>query len=143
MKQAIGVFLVLLSFAIGDRLWAADPTPPLASRLAGSTLSAVTYMPKKPGMPGGGELARVIMQAYLRADGGAVVRVWDPSRNAYTAAVERRWSLSGSRLCIDLPSGTICADVHVWGPRIAGIGTNPYAMLDGDLRSGNAITATR
>jgi hypothetical protein len=143
MKHAIAVVAALLSLVIGDRVWAAEPPQPLASRLAGNTLSAVTFMPRRPGMPGGGELARVMIQAYLRADGGALVRVWDPGHNAYTHPVERRWSLSGTRLCIDLPSGSICADVHVWGPRIAGIGTRPYAMLDGDLQPGNAITAKR
>jgi hypothetical protein len=33
----------------------------------------------------------------------------------------------------------MCAVVHVWGPRIAGIGTQPYAMLDGDLQPGNVV----
>jgi hypothetical protein len=42
-----------------------------------------------------------------------------------------------------LPARPLCAKVHIWGPRIAGIGTQPYAMLDGDIRPGNAITGAR
>jgi hypothetical protein len=37
----------------------------------------------------------------------------------------------------------MCADVHVWGPRIAGVGAQPYAMLDGDLKPGNVIGGRR
>jgi hypothetical protein len=34
--------------------------------------------------------------------------------------------------------------VHVWGPRIAGVGVQPsYAMLDGDLKPGNVIGGRR
>jgi len=143
MKQTVTALVALLSLAAGGRIWAAESPVPLAGRLAGSTLSAVAYVPWRPGLPGGGELARLMLQAYLRADGGAVVRVWDPGHNAYTAPVERRWSLEGDRLCIDLPTGPLCAEVHVWGPRIAGTGTHPYAMLDGDLQPGNAISGSR
>ena len=143
MKQAAALLVLMLALVTCRPASAAEATAPLASRLAGNTLSAVTYMPRKPGMPGGGELARVMIQAYLRPDGGALVRVWDPSRNAYTVPAERRWTLSGPRLCIDSPYGWICADIHVWGPRISGASSHPYAMIDGDLTPGNKITATR
>jgi hypothetical protein len=141
MKHAAAAAVALLWLAGADPGQAADGL--LANRLAGSTLSAIAYVPWRPGLPGGGELARLVLQAYLRADGRAVVRVWEPGRDAYTAPVERHWSLDGDRLCIDLPSGSICAQVHIWGPRIAGIGMHPYAMLDGDLQPGDAISAPR
>src|SRR5690348_10642099 len=115
MKQAIAVCAALVALVLGDRAWAAEAAAPLAARLTGNTLSAVTFLPRKAGMPGGGELARVVLQAYLQPGGGALVRVWDPSRDSYTPAVERRWSLAGTRLCIDSPYGWICTDVHVWG----------------------------
>lgn len=143
MKQVIAICAVVLALVLGERAWAAEAAAPLAARLAGNTLSAVTFLPRKAGMPGGGELARVMIQAYLRPDGGAVVRVWDPSRGSYTVPAERRWTLSGTRLCIDSPYGWICADVHTWGPRIAGVSSHPYAMLDGDLKPGNTIGGTR
>jgi hypothetical protein len=144
MKRACLIILALSAVGLGAHAWAADAPVPLANRLAGHTLSAVTYLPNPPGSRGGG-LARIMLQAYLGADGRTLVRVWDASRNAYTAPAERRWNLSGSTLCIDLPSGAVpvCADVHVWGPRIDGVGTHPYAMLTGDLRPGNAILPNR
>ncbi|HZT88524.1 MAG TPA: hypothetical protein VFA12_11180 [Stellaceae bacterium] len=120
--------------------------PPLARLLIGNTLSAVTYVPHPPGAPGGGELSRIMLQAYLRGDGSAVVRIWDTFADAYTVPVDRPWALNGSTLCLDLPKvpqhgfpPSICADIHIWGPRIAGIGVKPYAMLDGDLQPGNLI----
>jgi hypothetical protein len=142
MKKAAATVVVLLALAGGGRAWAAEG-PELAGLLVGQTLSAVAYVPWRPGLPGGGELARLMLQAYLRPDGAAEVRVWDPARDSYTEPEERRWNLSGSRLCIDLPTGQLCADVHIWGPRIAGIGQHPYAMLDGDLKPGNAISRSR
>ena len=114
--------------------------------LAGNTLSAVTWVPRAAATLGGGALSRFMLQAYLRQDGSALIRVWDPARNAYTRPVERNWTLSGSRLCLDLPApgpGRVCAEVHTWGPRIAGVGTAPYAMLDGDLKPGNMLFGTR
>ena len=144
MKQVVTTFVAVAALLAGTRISAGESPPvPLAGRLAGSTLSAVAYVPWRPGLPGGGELARLMLQAYLRPDGGAVVRVWDPNRDAYTPPAERRWSLSGDKLCIDLQTGPLCAAVHVWGPRIAGLGTRPYAMLDGDLQPGNAISGSR
>jgi hypothetical protein len=114
------------------------------AELAGHTLSAVAYVMSGPGDGGrAAALQRVILQAYLAADGTTLVREWSPGRNAYTALARTRWSLSGDRLCLDLPNRQLCANVHLWAPRIAGIGTQPYAMLDGDLQPGNTITRTR
>ena len=130
------VFLAVLSSAAPPyRVAAAEK-----SSLAGKTLSAVVYV-RRGGMPGPSELARFMFQAYLRGDGRALVRVWDTARGAYTRPSEGGWALLEHRLCLDLPAGPrrLCADVHIWGPRIAGIGTSPYVMLDGDLQSGNAI----
>jgi hypothetical protein len=114
--------------------------------LAGNTLSAVTWVPRSSATFGGGALSRFMLQAYLRHDGSALIRVWDPARNAYIPPVERNWTLSGSSLCLDLPApgpGRVCAEVHTWGPRISGVGTAPYAMLDGDLKPGNTLFGTR
>ncbi|MBV9826753.1 MAG: hypothetical protein JO001_13925 [Alphaproteobacteria bacterium] len=116
-------------------------------QLAGNTLSAVAFVPHSPGDPGGGELQRIMLQAYLAPNGGAVVRRWMPERNSYSVPVRAHWSLEDSKLCIDsvTAAGTapLCATVHVWWPRIAGIGTQPYAMLDGDLQRGDIITGNR
>ena len=125
-------------FLIANAANAVEGTP----TLAGNTLSAVTWVPRS-NAAGGGALRRFVLQAYLRPDGTALVRVWDAPRNSYTRPEERRWGLSGSRLCLDLPvppgPERICAEIHEWGPRIAGVGTLPYVMLDGDLKPGNAI----
>ena len=40
-------------------------------------------------------------------------------------------------------NGPMCADVHVWGPRIAGVAAQPYAMIEGDLKPGNVIGGRR
>jgi hypothetical protein len=124
----------------------AQPPPLAADRLSGNTLSAVVYVrPDAPTAAGNG-LSRFVLQAYLRAGGSASIRVWSAARNTYTAPMERSWTLSGSRLCLGAPPpgpAGVCADIHIWGPRIAGFGTNPYVMLDGDLTPGNAILATR
>ena len=137
----------LLALGAGGPACAADPAPSLALQLGGKTLSAVAYVPRPPGA-GGGTLQRIMLQAFLASDGKTLVRQWIVSRNLYSAPVATRWSVSDNRLCIDLPATDVpgrklCADVHVWGPRIAGIGTQPYAMLDGDITPGNAITGTR
>jgi hypothetical protein len=141
MTRASGVALALLLTAPPVPAGAAE-TAVTADRLAGATLSAVAYVAREAGMPGGGELARIMLQAYLRPGGQALVRAWDPARNTYTATVERDWSLDGAKFCLGLPAAPrqLCADIHVWGPRIAGIGIRPYAMLDGDLQPGNALT---
>jgi hypothetical protein len=114
----------------------------LASQLAGRTLSAVAYVAPGPG-PVGHNLRRVMLQAYLEPDGRALLRQWVAARDSYSAPTQGRWSVSADRLCIDLPAGPLCARVQIWGPRIAGIGVEPYAMLDGDLQPGNAIVGTR
>ena len=135
--------VALVETSIGAR---AGDRPPSLTSLAGNTLSAVTWVPRSAATPGGGALSRVMLQAYLRQDGSALIRVWDAVRNAYTKPVERYWTLSGSRLCLDLPPpepAGICADVHSWGPRIAGFGTAPYVMLDGDIKRGNALVGAR
>ena len=117
----------------------------VADRLAGNTLSAVAYLGRS-NANGGGSLRRLMFQAYIRNDGSSVVRVWDPAQNAYTAPAERRWTMTDNRLCIGVPQaadGQICADVHMWGPRIAGASQVPYVMLDGDVKEGNRIESRR
>ena len=145
MKWACAVLVSLLSVGLAGQASAAEPAVPLASRLTGNTLNAVAWVLSPPGGHAG-SLTRIVLQAYLRPDGRALVREWVPARNSYTAVTERRWSLSGSTLCVDLSSGgtpTVCAEVHVWGPRIAGYNTRPYAMIDGDLQPGNTIAPGR
>jgi len=105
-------------------------------------LSAVAYVPRNAAN-GGGSLQRLMLQAYLEPGGSALVRQWVPARNSYSAPARTRWSLADDTLCIEIPNTPFCARVHVWGPRIAGIGAKPYAMLDGDLQPGNAITGGR
>src|SRR5258708_7807791 len=118
MKRACGVVFGAWLLVLGGSAAAAEPPPPAAGPLAGNTLSAVAYVPRTAGMAGGGELARIMLQAYLRADGRALVRAWDPARDAYTAVVERDWTLAGSNFCVGMPGapGSICADIHIWGP---------------------------
>ena len=120
----------------------AAEAPSLAAQLGGKTLSAVVYVPRNAAN-GGGSLQRLVLQAYLEADGRALVRQWQSADNRYSAAARTRWSLTDDKLCIELSAAPICAKVHIWGPRIAGIGTRPYAMLDGDLQPGNAIAGGR
>ncbi len=142
VKRALAIVVACTALSVGGPAGAAEPGHSLVSRLAGHTLNAVTFVPRQSGSSGG-MLSRIVVQAYLGPDGRAAVRAWDANRNSYTPLVERRWSLSGATLCLDMPAGgpsQICADVHVWGPRIAGIGTRPYVMLDGDLAPGNTIT---
>lgn len=142
MKPAgLLLFAILITAAAGASLAAEPaPVPPLA-RIAGHTMSAVVYVPTPPGSRRG-NLARMMVQAYLGPGGRALVRAWDEARDAYTPAVERPWSLAGPTLCVGLPGGDpprICADIHVWGPRIAGTGITPYVQLDGDLKPGNIL----
>jgi hypothetical protein len=150
MRRA-GTAFVALWFIGAAAARGAEPPPVSPSQLVGNTLSAVAFVPRPAGMPGangptGGELERIMLQAYLGANGQALVRAWDPSRDAYTAPAERRWSLNGATFCVDVPLAgpqPICADIHIWGPRIAGVGAKPYAMLDGDLQPGNIIGGGR
>jgi hypothetical protein len=140
----LGICAVALAVALGSGTSAKGAGGPqkLVDLLAGNTLSAVIWVPQPALTSTGGALSRFMLQAYLRPDGTASVRVWDAARNAYTTTVERNWTGSDNRLCLDLPNpapARICTEIHSWGPRIAGVGTAPYVMLDGDLRSGNAI----
>jgi hypothetical protein len=97
-------------------------------------------------------LRRIVLQAYLAADGTTILRQWLPERDRYSAPQRTRWSIVQNRLCLDLPPDAaetaaappgharpLCAAIHLWWPRIAGIGIDPYAMLDGDLQPGNTI----
>jgi hypothetical protein len=139
----------LVWLSAGSPVGAAEPAPSLSAQLADRTLSAVAYVPRPPGT-GGGTLQRIMLQAYLETDGRTLLRQWIASRDRYSAPVATRWSVAENKLCIDLPADKspaggsparqLCAKVHIWGPRIAGIGTQPYAMLDGDIMPGNAIT---
>ena len=145
LKFSSAFIAVMLHAAVLSGANGADVSDEMAM-LVGNTLTAVTWVPHSAAAPGGGALNRFMFQAYLRQNGVALIRVWDAARNAYTRPAERNWGLYGSRLCLDLPApgpGRICAEVHSWGPRIAGIGTAPYVMLDGDLKPGNALFATR
>ena len=146
MKRTSYILPALLLAVATAGASAAEPPPVAANRLVGNTLSAVAFVPRSAGMPGGGELTRIMLQAYIEPGGRALVRAWDPTRDAYTVPTERRWSLVGSTFCVDVPLAgphPICADIHVWGPRIAGVGAEPYAMLDGDLQPGNVLGSGR
>jgi hypothetical protein len=139
---AAAVLLALPMAGSGRPATAQNAAPASFGLLAGRTLSAVIYVRRPPSEPGPSELARFMFQAYLRGSGGALTRVWDTARDAYTRPSERRWTVAGSRFCLGLPApapSRICADLHVWGPRIAGMGIKPYVMLDGDLQPGDAI----
>ena len=160
MRRALlsAVIVATLPWALAGLAQAADPAaaspapadeaPALPDLLAGNTLSAVLFLPHEA-PHGGGSLDRIMFQAFLRADGSALIRRWDPAHDAYTVPDERRWSVSGSTLCLDFPGlagdDRICIEAHVWGPRIAGngTGTGRFAMLDGDIEPGNTIVASR
>jgi hypothetical protein len=125
---------------------AQESNAPLAGQLGGNTVNAVIFVPR--GTTGGkGALNRLMFQAFLRQNGSALVRVWDTARDSYTAPVERKWHAEGTTFCLDIPmseiAGEACADVHIWGPRIAGTGTGRFFMLDGDIQSGNALIAAQ
>jgi hypothetical protein len=136
------VLAVLLWLGSVGSAGAMEPRAVSPGQLGGHTLSAVVFVPRPPGQ-GGGTLQRLVLQAYLAADGSAVVRQWLGARNRYSTPAPTRWSLADNTLCVDLPTGPLCARVHLWGPRIAGIGIRPYVMLDGDLQPGNAIGPPR
>lgn len=123
-----------------------EPTQLDPGQLAGNTLSAVAFVPRQPGQPWAGQLERMMLQAYLAPDGSTLVRRWLADRNSYSVPERTNWSLTAdNKLCIGVPAQSgngnhpLCAKVHVWWPRIAGVGTQPYAMLDGDLQRGNLI----
>jgi hypothetical protein len=141
-RRIVAAALLMAATVGSGRAGAQNAAPAAPDLLAGKTLSAVIYVRRPPSEPGPSELARFMFQAYLGAGGGALVRVWDPARDAYTPPRGRQWTVSGSRFCLGLPApapARICADLHLWGPRIAGIGVTPYVMLDGDLKPGNVI----
>jgi hypothetical protein len=147
MKRT-GHILAALCVALANvGVRAAEPPVVSANQLVDKTLNAIAFVQRGVAIPGGngptgGELARIMFQAYLGAGGRTLVRAWDATRDAYTPLTTQRWSLSGATLCLDVPltgPQPICANIHIWGPRIAGVGAKPYAMLDGDLQPGNII----
>jgi hypothetical protein len=147
MKSSCIMLCAFLTAAAAGAAAAAESVAPLPLpvRLAGHTLNAYAYVSAQPGVHHG-RLARLMLQAYLGPGGRALVRVWDSPGNAYTPIAERSWSIEGNTLCFGLPGGgaeKMCADVHVWGPRIAGAGVNPYVQIEGDLQPGNTIGGRR
>jgi hypothetical protein len=144
MKPVFATVFALLTVAAGSAS-AAESVSAVPVGVAGHTLNAVAYVFAPPGSHRG-NLDRLMLQAYFGPGGRALVRVWDEARGAYTPVAERPWSLQGSTLCVGLPAGgppKMCADVHVWGPRIAGAGAQPYVQLNGDLQPGNTIGGRR
>ena len=109
-----------------------EPHPALSrDAFAGHTLSAVTFGRGQ----GGASVEAVMWQAYLRADGQAVIRRWDTARNAYSPPQRSTWELKGERFCLGLsPTGAAgqeCADLHGWGTTLAGIAADGRAMVKG------------
>ena len=147
MRPGPAIAALILVAGIGGTA-RGDEAASLGERLAGNTLSAVIFLPHEAPR-GGGSLDRLVIQAFLRGDGSALVRRWDAGRDAYTVPADGRWSVTGSTLCLDARSlgdaPRLCVDVHVWGPRIAGstAGTGRFAMLDGDIEPGNTLVAAR
>ena len=145
-RSGAAIAALMLAAGLGGGVARGDEAAPLGERLAGNTLSAVIFLPHNAPR-GGGSLDRLVIQAFLRGDGSALVRRWDAARDAYTMAAEGRWSVAGSTLCLDAQTlgaaPRLCIDVHVWGPRIAGntAGAGRFAMLDGDIEPGNTLVA--
>jgi hypothetical protein len=126
------------------------PRPVIDARafFTGNTLSAVAFIPREEDeqeadSPTSGALLRVMFQAYLRPDGGALVRAWDPRVGRYTPVASERWQLEGSALCLRVPffnePGPMCFDVHLWGRNFAGHGINANGMIKGDVKPGNVL----
>ena len=126
----------------------APAAKPPDQQLAGNTLAAVIFLPHDAPR-GGGSLDRMVVQAFLRQDGSALVRRWDAGRDAYTVPGEGQWTLADNTLCLDAPAlgpgPRLCFEVHMWGTRIAGNTTQGgrFAMIDGDIEAGNSIVAAR
>ena len=112
----------------------------------GGTVSAVAYLPNaqpQPGPNGSGasSLLTVMFQAFLRDDGTALVRSWDPQAARYTPTATQFWSIDGSTLCLAVPAfqrtDPLCLEVHVWGPNFAGYAVNgSHGMVQGDVKPG-------
>jgi len=148
-RAALGIFCASLLHAGAAHAVSGEADQVSAAALAGRTLSAVAYVSRATAAASqqtSGGLTRLMFQAYLRPDGTTLVRVWDVAADAYTPPAESHWTTTGTQLCLAMPPAvtqTLCVDVHVWGPRIAGASVSPYAMLDGDLKQGNLLAAGR
>ena len=117
-----------------------------AKDFADKTLSGIAYIPQptpQPGTDGTPSLKTVMFQAYLRADGSALVRAWDPAANRYTPTDTRPWRGEGTTLCLTVPAfslpDALCVSLHAWGPVFAGTGVNHNAMIKGDVQAGSAL----
>lgn len=120
-----------------------DPRP----FFTGNTVSAVAYLPVAhpqagPNATGASSLLTVMFQAFLRDDGTALVRSWDPQAARYTATAKQFWSLDGNTLCLAVPAfqrtDPLCLEVHIWGPNFAGYGVNgAHGMVQGDVKPGH------
>jgi hypothetical protein len=120
-----------------------------AKDLVDKTLSGVAFLPQAiPATPdrpaeGAASLKTVMFQAYLRPDGSALVRAWDPIANRYTPTDTRPWRGDGATLCLTVPAfalpEALCIALHAWGPAFAGTGINYNAMVKGDVRAGSTL----
>ena len=92
MRWGAVLFAIAL---VGGAAAGAAEAPSLAAQLGGKTLSAVVYVPRNAAN-GGGALQRLVLQAYLEADGRALVRQWQSADNRYSAPARTRWSLTNA-----------------------------------------------
>ena len=114
----------------------------------GNTMNAVAYVPSAQPQPGpnaigASSLSTVMFQAYLREDGTALVRAWDPRSARYTPTAQQFWSVDGDTMCLAVPAfqraDPLCLEIHVWGLNFAGYGINGgHGMIKGDVKPGRA-----
>lgn len=111
-----------------------------AKDLADKTLSGVAFLPQ---VDKTSSLKTVMFQAYLRRDGSALVRAWDPAANRYSPTDTRPWRGDRDTLCLTVPAFALpeplCVSLHSWGVAFAGTGINYQAMVKGDVRQGSAL----
>jgi hypothetical protein len=144
-RAALMVLAVLLGAALPAVAANTDPLD-AAKDLADKTLSGVAYIPQptpQPGIEGTPSLKTVMFQAYLRPDGSALVRAWDPATDRYTPIETRPWRGEGTTLCLTVPAfalpDALCVSLHAWGPEFGGTGVNHNAMVKGDVQQGSAL----
>ena len=120
-----------------------DTPVDVAATLKGSTISALVYRsfaPQRQSESGTATSDRVVLQAWLREDGTARVRVLDESRNIWRAVANETWSVQGDLFCLSAGSfgmGRLCLDTLIYGQVFSAASPKADVLVKGNWRKGN------
>jgi hypothetical protein len=124
-----------------------EPEVDLKTSLAGKTISFLANISYDVPVvrewgKGASSIGSLLAIVLLRDDGAARIKRWNSLAGVYDPVDAGTWSIEDKVLCLMGPWPTLhrdrfCMDIRVYGPIMAGHGTNVSALIKGDIRAGN------